>query len=152
MSMTARQEFTRKARTIAGNFQLFSRERWLFSPFHNRLWFETISHKALRLTIPVLHVALLASNIALADSWPYQWLLGAQLAFYGAAVCACIQRRGPRRFIGFTAPYTLCLLCWSTIVGFYRFITDRQPVTWERAPVAASAAADDSRRAAEIAA
>jgi glycosyltransferase involved in cell wall biosynthesis len=152
MSMTARQEFTRKARTIAGNFQLFSREPWLFSPFHNRLWFETISHKALRLMIPVLHLALLASNIALADAWPYQWLLGGQAIFYGAAVCASIQRRGPRRFIGFTAPYTLCLLCWSTIVGFYRFITDRQPVTWERAPIAAPAAADDQRRAAEIAA
>ncbi len=31
-SATARQEFVRKARTIAGTFQLFARERWLFNP------------------------------------------------------------------------------------------------------------------------
>src|SRR5262249_20088710 len=37
-------EFIRKVRTIAGTFQLFSRERWLFNPFRNRLWFETMSH------------------------------------------------------------------------------------------------------------
>ena len=39
------QEFVRKARTIAGTFQLFAREPWLLSPRRNRLWFETISHK-----------------------------------------------------------------------------------------------------------
>jgi len=136
-SASARQEFARKARTIAGNFQLFVREGWLFNPRRNRLWFETISHKALRLLIPVLHVAVLAANItaAAAQVSPYQWLLVAQLAFYGAAFCGCLQKRGQRRFIGFTVPYTLCLLCWSTMVGFYRFATHQQPITWERTPV-----------------
>jgi hypothetical protein len=37
---SAREEFTRKVRTIAGNFQLFARERWLFNPRRNRLWFK----------------------------------------------------------------------------------------------------------------
>jgi glycosyltransferase involved in cell wall biosynthesis len=138
-SATARQEFARKARTIAGNFQLFVREGWLFNPRRNRLWFETISHKALRLLVPVLHVAVLAANVgaAAAHLSPYRWLLVAQLAFYGAAFCGCLQKRGERRFIGFTVPYTLCLLCWSTMVGFYRFATHRQPITWERTPVPA---------------
>ena len=135
-SATAQQEFARKARTIAGNFQLFARESWLFNPVQNRLWFATISHKALRLLIPLLHMAVLVANIAAAQVFPYQWLLAAQIAFYGAAVCGCLQQRGERRFVGFTVPYTLCLLCWSTMVGFYRFVTGRQPITWERTPVA----------------
>jgi biofilm PGA synthesis N-glycosyltransferase PgaC len=135
-SATARQEFARKARTIAGNFQLFAREGWLFNPAQNRLWFETISHKALRLMVPVLHLTVLLANVAASGVWPYQWLLAAQLAFYGAAMCGCVQKRGQRRFVGFTVPYTLCLLCWSTIVGFYRFATNRQPITWERTPTA----------------
>ena len=151
-STTARQEFARKARTIAGTFQLLSRERWLFDPSRNRLWFETLSHKALRLTIPILHVALLLANIAAADVWPYQALLTGQLAFYAAAAGGAVQRQGGHRFVGFTVPYTLCLLSWSTIVGFYRFVADRQPVTWECTPAPASAMANESERATGIAA
>jgi cellulose synthase/poly-beta-1,6-N-acetylglucosamine synthase-like glycosyltransferase len=137
-SATAQQEFARKARTIAGNFQLFTRERWLFNPLRNRLWFETLSHKGLRLTLPLLHVTLLAANVAAAGTFPYDWLLAGQAAFYGAAACGAVQRRGRRRFAAFTVPYTLCLLCWATMAGFYRFVTHRQPVTWERAPAALS--------------
>jgi cellulose synthase/poly-beta-1,6-N-acetylglucosamine synthase-like glycosyltransferase len=140
-SSTARQEFARKARTIAGNFQLFARERWLFDPRCNRLWFATMSHKALRLAIPLLHVAVLVGNALAAHVPPYGWLLAAQLAFYTAAALGCLQRRaGHRPFIGFTIPYSLCLLCWSTVAGFYRFFTDRQPVTWERTPAPAPVA------------
>jgi cellulose synthase/poly-beta-1,6-N-acetylglucosamine synthase-like glycosyltransferase len=136
-SASARQEFGRKARTIAGNFQLFSRERWLCDPRENRLWFAAISHKGLRLTVPLLHLALLLSNIAAAHTAPYHWLLAGQIGFYAAALCGCLQQQGRKRFIGFTVPYTLCLMCWSTIVGFYRFVTHQQPITWERTPVAA---------------
>jgi cellulose synthase/poly-beta-1,6-N-acetylglucosamine synthase-like glycosyltransferase len=146
-SATAGQEFARKARTIAGNFQLLSRERWLFNPFRNRLWFEAVSHKALRLSLPLLHAALFAANVAAAGAWPYQWLLAGQVAFYAAAIAGAVQRHGGRRFIGFTVPYMLCLLSWATIVGFVRFVTNRQPVTWERAPVRVPATGEASQRA-----
>src|SRR5262249_8459490 len=64
-SLTARQEFVRKSRTIAGMFQLLSRELWVFNPLGNRLWFETLSHKVLRLAAPMLHAALLVSDAVL---------------------------------------------------------------------------------------
>ena len=131
-SATARQEFVRKARTIAGTFQLLSREPWLFSPRQNRLWFETISHKALRLMLPVLHAAVLVSSIMLAGQWPYHWALIAQLVFYAAATVGCTQRRARRRLFVFSVPCALCLLCWATVVGFVRFMGGRQQVTWER--------------------
>jgi cellulose synthase/poly-beta-1,6-N-acetylglucosamine synthase-like glycosyltransferase len=141
-SATARQEFSRKARTIAGTFQLFSRERWLFDPRRNRLWFATMSHKGMRLLLPVFHVGALVANIAAAGLSPYQWLLVAQGAFYAAALAGAVQRRSRHRIKLFTVPYTLCLLCWADIVGFYRFATNRQPVTWERSPVAIPAAGE----------
>jgi hypothetical protein len=31
----------------------------------------------------------------------------------------------------------MCLLLWATIVGFYRFVTHRQQVTWDRVPAPA---------------
>ena len=142
-SATAQQEFARKARTIAGTFQLFARERWLFNPRRNRLWFETMSHKGLRLVLPVLHAAAFAANIAAAGIWPYQWLLRCS----GLVLC----RRTRRRFAAPTARIesssspsrTRCVCCAGrTFVGFYRFVTNRQPVTWERLPVSLSAGSD----------
>jgi len=63
----------------------------------------------------------------------------AQVAFYIAALAGAVQRHERHRIKLFTVPYTLCLLCWADVVGFYRFVTNRQPVTWERAPFAAPA-------------
>jgi len=130
-SPTARQEFVRKARTIAGTFQLFARERWLLSPRRNRLWFETMSHKVLRLALPLLHAALLVTASALATGWFYRWALICQVMFYAAALAGYSQRR--RRSVVFTVPCAMCVLIWATVVGFVRFATRRQQVTWERA-------------------
>jgi cellulose synthase/poly-beta-1,6-N-acetylglucosamine synthase-like glycosyltransferase len=137
-SSTARQEFVRKTRTIAGMFQLISRERWLLNPLRNRLWFETISHKVLRVALPTLHAAVLASNIVLADSGFYGLTLALQAIFYGAAAVGLTQRDGRRHSIVFTAPSAMCLLLWATVVGFFRFVTNSQQVTWERVPTPAA--------------
>ena len=62
---TLRGEFQRKARTLAGNFQLLRLAPWVVSG-ENRLRFTFISHKLLRLTTPALLVALAAASAALA--------------------------------------------------------------------------------------
>jgi biofilm PGA synthesis N-glycosyltransferase PgaC len=129
---TARQEFVRKARTTAGAFQLFARERWLFNPRHNRLWFETMSHKALRLTLPALHAAVLLAPLPLAATPFYRGALAAQLLFYAAALIGYLRRGTGRRVFVFSVPCAVCVLNWATVVGFVRFLTHRQPVTWER--------------------
>jgi cellulose synthase/poly-beta-1,6-N-acetylglucosamine synthase-like glycosyltransferase len=137
-SSTARQEFVRKTRTIAGTFQLMAREGWLLNPLQNRLWFETISHKVLRLALPMLHATWLVANVLLADSGFYGVMLALQAGFYAAATVGLSQREGRRRSILFTAPSAISLLLWATVVGFYRFITHRQQVTWERVPAPAA--------------
>jgi len=133
-SATAQHEFVRKARTIAGTFQLFSRELWLFNPRRNRLWLETMSHKALRLALPVLHATLLVASAVLAPtgSWFYQAAFAGQAAFYVAAIIGSTQGCNPRRSFFVTVPCAICLLSWATVVGFVRFLTNRQQVTWER--------------------
>jgi cellulose synthase/poly-beta-1,6-N-acetylglucosamine synthase-like glycosyltransferase len=126
-----RQEFVRKVRTIAGTFQLFSRERWLFNPFRNSLWFETLSHKALRLLTPVLHAVIVITNVGLISLPVYRWLLAAQLMFYAAAAAAHLL--GQRRtMVALKVPYTMCLMVWATVVGFVYFVTRQQQVTWAR--------------------
>src|SRR5262249_61123869 len=62
------REFGRKVRTLAGNYQLFSKIPALLFPFANPIWFETFSHKLLRLAAPWLLVALALVSIAAAAS------------------------------------------------------------------------------------
>ena len=126
-------------RTLAGAFQFFSRERWVFNPFANPLWWETMSHKALRLIVGPLQLIAFATNIALAfDSLTYRLLLLAQIIFYAGALAAAILPKGWKRPRALSVPYIFCLLSWATFLGFLRWITGRQAVTWEKAaPLAA---------------
>ena len=52
-------EFVRKVRTLTGNYQLLAWMPWVLSPFHNRIWFQFISHKVLRLATPLASAAIL---------------------------------------------------------------------------------------------
>jgi cellulose synthase/poly-beta-1,6-N-acetylglucosamine synthase-like glycosyltransferase len=129
---SAAEELGRKVRTIAGNFQLFARERWLLDPFRNRLWLQTVSHKALRLLTPLLLLAALASNAWLAERLLYRALLLGQAAFYSAALLGRALE-GARASRPFAVPYVVCLLAWATVLGFVRFASGTQPVAWEKA-------------------
>jgi biofilm PGA synthesis N-glycosyltransferase PgaC len=130
---SAGEEFARKVRTIAGNFQLFAREPWLLNPWRNRLWLQTVSHKALRLLTPLLLAAALGANLALLDRVLYRWMLVLQVLFYVGALTGGLVRNARRKVPVLTFPYVLCLLSWATVVAFVRFLTGRQRVTWERA-------------------
>jgi cellulose synthase/poly-beta-1,6-N-acetylglucosamine synthase-like glycosyltransferase len=80
-SREARDERTRKIRTLAGNYQLLQMAPWLLSPFGNPLWFRFASHKLLRLAAPWLLLLLAASTLVLARRGPiYAAMLAAMVA------------------------------------------------------------------------
>jgi poly-beta-1,6-N-acetyl-D-glucosamine synthase len=130
-----RHEFARKVRTIAGNFQLLVREPWLLSPTRNRLWFQVLSHKGLRLVAPVLLVTAFMTNldVELRDHLVYRATLAGQLLFYAAALAGWIAQRVGLRLRVLGPPYVFCVLTWATVVAFARFVTGRQAVTWQTA-------------------
>lgn len=128
-------EFRRKVRTIAGNFQLFARERWLLDPRRNPLWIQTFSHKVLRLLIPVLLAGAAISNLFLLASPIFGITIGLQVMFYVAALMAALAPSLRRRIRGLAVPYTMCLLSWATIVAFVHFLQHRQTSAWERTTV-----------------
>ncbi len=131
-SSVPEDEMTRKVRTIAGNFQLFARELWLLNPWKNRLWIQTVSHKLVRLLIPLFLLTALGANLCLLGEARYAALLIGQLVFYGAAFAAH-QSSGMRRVCLFGVPYVVCLLAWATVLGFCCILAGRQTVTWARA-------------------
>ena len=126
-------EFERKARTLAGCYQLFFREAWLLNPWENRLFFETVSHKGLRLLLPLLLLGALVGNALLVEIPFYGALLACQTLFYGAALLGHIRRGAHLRLLGL--PYLLVLLSVATAVGFLRAISGSQKVTWVRSPL-----------------
>src|SRR6185312_3097660 len=117
VAASAQQEFTRKLRTIAGNFQLFFLRPWLLSPFHNRLWVQTVSHKLFRLLSPVLLAGAFLANLALAGQPTYQPLFVLQALFYGAALLGHLTRHAARKLFFLNIPYAFCLLNWATVMA-----------------------------------
>lgn len=126
------QEFTRKVRTIAGNFQLLFREPWLLNPFSNRLWFQTLSHKFFRLVAPLCLVLAWLSNLTLLDQPLYRVTMALQLFFYCVALAGQVLRNPRHKTAVMKVAYAFCLLNWATVVGFLRFVSGRQQVTWKR--------------------
>jgi len=130
---SAREEFGRKARTLAGNFQLLVRERWLLNPLGNRLWLQTISHKGLRLLGPALLLAAFASNLVLIGGPIYRLSLLAQAIFYTGALLGGLLHVREKGFPLFSLPYTFCLVNGAALAGAFRYVTSRQRVTWDKA-------------------
>jgi cellulose synthase/poly-beta-1,6-N-acetylglucosamine synthase-like glycosyltransferase len=130
---TAREEYTRKVRTICGVAQLFARERWLWLPTH-RLWLPAVSHKMMRLVSPFLMVTAFVTAALLAPARPpYAFAVAAQTALYACAAAGALlrhRRSGPARLLA--VPYAFCLLNLTTLVALGRFITGRQTVQWRK--------------------
>jgi cellulose synthase/poly-beta-1,6-N-acetylglucosamine synthase-like glycosyltransferase len=124
------QEFGRKVRTLAGNYQLFGLMPGLLLPFVNPSWFETISHKVMRLCAPWLMALIAVASAALAVSAAGPaavtggLLLGLQVVFYGAALAG--NRAG--RFAGIAR--TFVVLNAAAVLGLWRYVTRGQRVTW----------------------
>jgi cellulose synthase/poly-beta-1,6-N-acetylglucosamine synthase-like glycosyltransferase len=120
-------EFHRKVRTLAGNFQLIQLAPWLLSR-QNRLRFELISHKLMRLLVPLLLVTLLASSALLAHhSLLYTVVLASQIVFY--VLAALGSARNIPILTRVAAPASaFCMLNAAVVVGFYKFLFTRGPL------------------------
>jgi biofilm PGA synthesis N-glycosyltransferase PgaC len=120
-------EFSRKARTLAGNYQLVSQLPALINPLKNRLFPQFISHKLMRLACPFALATLFGSNVMLvatfAPGWPlYVVTLAGQLAGYGLALKAMLK--GDENAGKLTKlSHTFVLLNAAAVEGLRRFVT-----------------------------
>ncbi len=116
------KEFGRKVRTLTGNYQMLQLAPWLLSPA-NPLLFRLISHKLLRLVVPLFLLVLLFSS-ALAGAPFYKFVFALQMLFYLLATIGLLRpttRRG--RAVGI--PYTFCMLNAAAAMAFYNFVGGR---------------------------
>ena len=125
------QELKRKVRTLAGNYQIFAYFPGLFNPFVSPVAWQLISHKFLRLMIPMFLVTQLISNLFLLQHPFYVIFFIGQILFYGLAVLE-MKKAGGKKGIGYI-PYTFCLLNYSAVLGLFKFLTGKQKANWEKA-------------------
>jgi cellulose synthase/poly-beta-1,6-N-acetylglucosamine synthase-like glycosyltransferase len=122
-----RHEFSRKVRTLSGNFQLLALEPRLLSPLANPSWFGLVSHKLMRLAVPyALLVALLASAL-LKEPWR-ALLVGAQLVAYGLAAARWLGGGRASRLARLCE--TVVLLNVAAVVGTLRFVRHGRRLQW----------------------
>lgn len=125
-----RREFSRKVRTLSGNYQLLQVAPWLLGE-KNPLRFEFVSHKLLRLFIPFALATVLLSS-ALVHGTFYLVALWGQVVFYAAALLAIAKvKLGAMARIADPAS-TFVVLNAAAVVAFTHFITGRKA---EWAPV-----------------
>ncbi|MEW5801283.1 MAG: glycosyltransferase family 2 protein [bacterium] len=142
LTFSLAQEKIRKVRTLAGNFQAFFRYPWLLHPGCNPIWFQTVSHKVMRLTIPLFLLLLFISNIALLKVMLfYRVFFIVQIVFYSISIMGkdkIWSDENPWSSKGsiserlLTLSTTFLELNWATILGLWSFLTGRATVTWKK--------------------
>ncbi|MBI1345262.1 glycosyltransferase [bacterium] len=132
-STSPQQEAIRKRRTIAGAAQLVRLyPAWIW-PWRNRLWFEFVSHKLLRLVSPVLLIIAATANIALVNTPPYAVLLAIQFSFYVMAIAGWFAQSHGRRSKLFGPALMFLTLNLTTAVALWDAWRSRYRVTWTKA-------------------
>ena len=119
------KEFSRKVRTLTGNYQLLRLAPWLLSPA-NPLLFRFISHKLLRLLVPLLLVLMLVAS-AMAGGPFYRAIFWLQVLFYVSAVFGTLIP-SVKQFKPVGIASTFVMLNAAAALAFYNFAAGRKKV------------------------
>jgi biofilm PGA synthesis N-glycosyltransferase PgaC len=119
------KEFSRKVRTLTGNYQLLRLAPWLLSP-SNPLLFRFISHKLLRLLVPLLLLLLLMAS-AIATGPFYRAIFWLQVVFYVSAAFGTLSPAA-KKFKPIGIASTFVMLNAAAALAFYNFAAGRKKV------------------------
>ncbi|MCA9400505.1 MAG: glycosyltransferase family 2 protein [Candidatus Omnitrophica bacterium] len=132
-----KQEYRRKARTLYGNYQIFGMFKKLFVPGFSPVSIQFFSHKVLRVIAPMILIGLFFVNLLLIGKPSYTIGVFLQMIFYSMAGIGALVRYEKYGMLKVIAricyiPYVFCLLNFSALAGFMRFISAKQSVMWDK--------------------
>lgn len=122
-------EFRRKSRTLAGNYQSFMWNKWLFNPTKNRIFLQFLSHKVFRLLVPyAMLLAFISSGLVNEGVMSvFFWL---QIAFYGVGIAGFLSHRlSKSRLISFIKVFLQ--MNFAAVIGLYHYTFDKHSVRWK---------------------
>lgn len=128
VSKDASQEWTRKVRTLAGNWQLLTLRPGLFVPVLNPLWLRFMSHKIFRLLVPFAILVMLVSGVSVGRgisriSTPVQWLLFS--IFLVGLLAPSVHRN---RLVKLA--YFFAVMNVAALAGFWKWLTGQSGSSW----------------------
>ena len=130
-SATASHEFSRKVRTLAGNFQAVAMEPRLLSPRANPVLFQFISHKLLRLVVPYFCLTAWISS-ALIDQPVYRALFVAQTLFYVIGLLNLIPLKANRLTPLARVSWTFMVMNAAAVAGLWMYLTREGHEIWRK--------------------
>lgn len=119
------REFSRKVRTLTGNYQLLKLAPWLLSPA-NPMLFRFVSHKLLRLLVPLLLAAMLVASAAAGRPF-YRAIFWVQIVFYGLAGLGVVSPAA-KRWKPVAVANTFVMLNVAAAVAFCNFVSGQDQV------------------------
>lgn len=130
-SSSIKEEYYRKVRTLAGNFQLLSLSPWLISPFHNPVFFQFFSHKLLRLVMPYSLILMLIATVKSDQLYlnVFAWL---QLMFYGYSfICYTFNRKNIKLPLSGIA-LSFCSLNLAAFMAGWKYYFSTTQSLWKK--------------------
>ncbi len=119
------KEFSRKVRTLTGNYQLLQIAPWLLSA-DNPLLLRFISHKLLRLLVPLFLAVALASSLLIPRPF-FRVIFALQVTFYLAALSGYSIPES-KRFKVVAVATTFVMLNAAATVALYNFLSGKDEV------------------------
>jgi poly-beta-1,6-N-acetyl-D-glucosamine synthase len=137
VAKSASREFSRKVRTLMGNYQLCQLMPRLMLP-SSGLLLQFFSHKLMRLVAPIFMVILFLVNVILpaqatsnAEAIFYQALFVCQLSFYVSVLFGWLLSKSNRKVRIFNVAYVFSVMNAAALVGLFYFIFSKRNV-WVR--------------------
>jgi cellulose synthase/poly-beta-1,6-N-acetylglucosamine synthase-like glycosyltransferase len=132
-SRTIAEEQLRKRRIGAGAYQALVRLKPMLNICERKFaGFAYWSHKVLRWSAPFLMIALLLVNGFLLEGTLYRAIFFAQVALYSSAAIGYLLSRSRHPVRLFSFFYYFVATNLSLLIGFFRFVGNRQSPAWER--------------------
>ena len=130
-SATTSREFSRKVRTLAGNFQAVAMEPRLLDPRANPVLFQFVSHKLLRLVVPYFCLIAWVSS-ALIDKPVYRALFVAQTLFYAIGLLNLTPLKPTRVTALVRVSWTFMVMNAAAVAGLWMYLTREEHEIWRK--------------------
>jgi cellulose synthase/poly-beta-1,6-N-acetylglucosamine synthase-like glycosyltransferase len=127
-----REELERRTRIMVRGIRAQWYLRHFFRPLrHPWFCFQILSHRLLRLAMPLFLVALFGVNLFLLDRTFFRLTMAGQLAFYGLAGLGWILERRGRRTRVLTMPFYFCAANLAPVLAVRDILRGETRAVWE---------------------
>jgi len=131
-SATAAREFSRKVRTLAGNYQAVAMEPRLLDPRVNPVLFQFVSHKLVRLVVPYFCLAAWVTSAMLMQQPVYRVLFVVQTLFYTMGLLNLTRFKSARLAAMPRVSWTFTVMNAAAVAGLWMYLTRDDHEIWRK--------------------